>query len=53
MLDGEIYKHGWPLQKISGLARTKEITPEKYQDIIHYLIFLIISLKSNVRLSFS
>lgn len=34
MLDGEIYKHGWTLQKISGLARTKEITPEKYQDII-------------------
>lgn len=28
ILDGELYKHGWPLQKISGLCRLQERTEE-------------------------
>lgn len=36
MLDGEIYKHGWTLNKISGLAR-KEETDEEARHLEYYL----------------
>lgn len=41
MLDGEIYKHGWPLQKISGLVRTKKVTSEILSDLnqLEYWIY--------------
>lgn len=41
ILDGELYKHGWPLHKLNGLARTKEITPEKLDSIkqLEYWIY--------------
>lgn len=41
ILDGELYKHGWPLQKISGLCRLQERTSEC--DDIEYWIYDYIS----------
>ena len=41
ILDGEIYKHGWPLQKISGLCRLKERNEEC--DQLEYWIYDIVS----------
>lgn len=29
-LDGECYKHGWPLEKIYGLCARKKVTPDCY-----------------------
>ena len=41
ILDGELYKHGWPLQKISGLCRLE--TPTKECDELEYWIFDFVS----------
>lgn len=32
---GELYRHGWEFQKISGLVRTSKITPEKLEVVFH------------------
>lgn len=36
--DGEVYKHGWSLQKISGLARADEPTPG-VTELLQYWIY--------------
>lgn len=35
ILDGEIYRHGWPLNKISGLCRKEVIEPE-HSELMFY-----------------
>lgn len=37
ILDGEIYKHGWTLNKISGLARKEE--PDEEQKHLEYYLY--------------
>ena len=37
ILDGEIYKHGWTLNKISGLARKEE--PDEEQKYLEYYLY--------------
>lgn len=37
-VDGEIYRHGLPLNEISGHARKEEYTPSRH-DQLHYYIF--------------
>lgn len=32
---GELYRHGWEFQKISGLVRTSKVTPEKLEVSFH------------------
>ena len=41
ILDGELYKHGWPLQKISGLARLQTHTEEC--DQLEYWVYDYVS----------
>lgn len=35
ILDGEIYRHGWNLQKISGLCRKEELVEDHKQLVFH------------------
>lgn len=37
ILDGEIYKHGWTLNKISGLSRKEE--PDEEQKHLEYYLY--------------
>ena len=37
ILDGEIYIHGWPLQKISGAARKKTYIPERHDQLQYWI----------------
>ena len=40
MLDGEIYKHGWTLNKISGLVRKEE--PDEEQSHLEYYLYDVV-----------
>lgn len=40
MLDGEIYKHGWTLNKISGLARKEE--PDEEKSHLEYYLYDVV-----------
>lgn len=46
ILDGEYYKHGWHLSKLSGLARLKDVNTQQLEDIeqIQYWVYDIIDL---------
>lgn len=41
ILDGEIYVHGWPLQKISGTARLKTFDPSKCGKLEYWIYDIV------------
>ena len=45
ILDGEIYRHGWPLNKISGLCR-KETLEEDHKELKFYCYDIVDELKA-------
>ena len=52
ILDGEYYKHGWHLSKLSGLARLKDVSEQQLEDIeqIQYWVYDIIDLTKTAQL---
>ena len=43
ILDGEIYKHGWTLNKISGICRTQSGTEES--DLLEFYLYDVVDLE--------